>query len=60
MKLMFKCFDICVIESKFSWQNGEYNERERMSSNQDNNTDKSICNVSTSSQVSHKAKNFNP
>lgn len=38
MKLMFKCYDICVIESEFSWQNGEHTERERMSSNQ-NNTD---------------------
>ena len=56
---MFKCYDICVIESEFSWQNGEHTERERMSSNQ-NNTDKSICNASISSQVLHKAKKFNP
>lgn len=27
MKLMFKCYDICVIESEFSWQNGEHSER---------------------------------
>lgn len=27
---MFKCYDICVIESEFSWQNGEQSEKERM------------------------------
>lgn len=61
MKLMFKCYDICVIESEFSWQNGGHNEREEwVRSNQDNNTDKSICNASISNQILHKAKKFNP
>lgn len=52
---------IYVIESEFSCKIGStMKEKEWVSSNQDNNTDKSVCYANISSQVLHKAKKLTP